>query len=134
MRNNYSTRRRNMHRNKVTVHTKKASSSSSFVHFVTQKGTRTVKKKRKRQKKETKERKKERKNFDTEGDDDDDDDDDDVHTITLNSTLLHARKEYVTHAGCRTGCKNWMRHWRIDGRTVRKTWRRRKTNGRRWRC
>ena len=78
MRNNYSTRRRNMHRNKVTVHTKKASSSSSFLHFVTQKGTRTVKKKRKRQKKETKERKKERKNFDTEGDDDD------VHTRCTN--------------------------------------------------
>ena len=48
--------------------------------------------KKKKATKKGDERKKERKNFDTEGDDDDDDD---VRTITLNSTLLHARKERV---------------------------------------
>ena len=61
------------------------------------------KKKESDKKRETKERKKERKNFDTEGDDDDDDDD--VRTITLNSTLLHARKEHVTHAGAALAAK-----------------------------
>ena len=58
-----------MHRNKVTVHTKKASSSSSFLHFVTQKGTRA------REREREKERKKERKDVRVFVYDDEDDDD-----------------------------------------------------------
>ena len=67
------------------------------------KKNRELSKKKKATKKGDERKKERKKNFDTEGDDDDDDDD--VRTITLNSTLLHARKEHVTHAGAALAAK-----------------------------